>query len=127
MLKTIEKKPLEELVKLRADLDKLIKKRQRTQKKELKKKFQVMAKEQGLTVDEVLGTSSPKKAKKGGKAPIKYKKDENTWAGRGRKPAWVNELIEKGENLDDYLVEEEGLELNLDFGEDLEGQETKNG
>ncbi len=36
MLKTLEKKPLEELVKLRADLDKLIKKRQREQKKEAK-------------------------------------------------------------------------------------------
>lgn len=126
MLKTIANKPLEELIKLRADLDKLITKRQRDKKRELKKQFKAMAKEQGLSVDEILTpNSSPKAPKKGGKAPIKYKKGDDTWAGRGRKPAWVNELLEKGENLADYLVEEEFV-LDL-AGEDLEGQETKNG
>ncbi|MCI5168014.1 MAG: H-NS histone family protein [Candidatus Electrothrix sp. GM3_4] len=126
MLKTIANKPLEELIKLRDDLDKLIKKRQREQKKELKKQFKAMAKEQGLSIDEILTpNSSPNAPKKGGKVPIKYKKGGDTWAGRGRNPAWVNDLIKKGGKLEDYLVEEE-LVLDL-AGEDLEGQETKNG
>ena len=109
MLKSIENKPLEELIKLRDDLDKLIEKRQKEQKKELKIKFQEMAKEQGLSIEEIIGGSaSPKKGpKKGIKAPVKYRKGENTWTGRGRKPGWINELIKKGEKLEDYLVEEE--------------------
>lgn len=119
MIKTLEKKPLDELIKLRDDLDKLIVNRQREKKKELKQQFQDMAKKEGLSVDEILTPSSSHKrgVKKGTKTPIKYRKNENTWTGRGRKPGWVNELLESGGDIEKYLVAEEFVE----------GQETRNG
>lgn len=32
-------------------------------------------------------------------------KPENTWAGRGKKPAWLNEKLEAGASLEDFLVD----------------------
>ncbi|MCI5164659.1 MAG: H-NS histone family protein [Candidatus Electrothrix sp. GM3_4] len=125
MIKSIENKPLDELIKLRDDLNKLITKRQREKKKELKQQFQEMAKKEGLSVDDILTPSSSKKGtKKGNKAPIKYEKDGNTWAGRGRKPKWVNELVESGGDIEDYLVTEE---LTVDLSEGIIGDEKGNG
>lgn len=38
--------------------------------------------------------------------PTKYR-DEfgNTWTGRGRKPKWLLQAIERGANIDDFLVQ----------------------
>ena len=42
---------------------------------------------------------------KGQAAPVKYRgPNGETWAGRGMKPVWLREAIERGANLDDYLV-----------------------
>lgn len=122
MIKSIENKPLDELIQLRDDLDKLITQRQKERKKELKQQFYDMAQKEGLSVDEILDLNSPKKGpRKGSKAPVKYEKDGNTWTGRGRKPKWVNELIESGGEIEEYLVAEE---MTVDL---VDGQETQNG
>ena len=32
-------------------------------------------------------------------------KPENTWAGRGKKPTWLNEKLESGAKLEDFLID----------------------
>ena len=42
------------------------------------------------------------------KVPPKYRHPENSkllWAGRGNKPLWVRECLEKGLTMDDLLIE----------------------
>jgi DNA-binding protein H-NS len=36
--------------------------------------------------------------------PAKYKKGNDTWSGRGRKPRWLEEHLAKGGKLDDLLI-----------------------
>mgnify|MGYP000122617015 CR=1 FL=1 len=105
MNKELEKKSIEELVALRDEINELIAQKQKEKKSELRRQFQEMAERAGLSLDDVL---SPKKCYR--KAKIKYRKDSNTWTGRGRKPAWVVELLEQGGKLEDCLVEEKGEE-----------------
>ena len=42
-----------------------------------------------------------------GKMAPKYRdphNEVNTWAGRGKKPAWLQKYIEQGQALDDFLI-----------------------
>jgi DNA-binding protein H-NS len=55
-----------------------------------------------LTVDEILAPSPSKERKP---VPVKYRYDGKEWSGRGRKPAWVQDLLAKGGKLEDYLVQ----------------------
>ncbi|TAA74133.1 MAG: nucleoid protein H-NS [Candidatus Electronema aureum] len=101
MNKDFEKKSIEELVILQKEIEELILQKQKEKKAELKKQFQELAEKAGLSLDEILSLKKePKKIK------IKYKKDSNTWSGRGRRPVWVAELVEKGGNIEDFLVKE---------------------
>lgn len=120
MIKSIENKPLDELIKLRDDLDKLIIQRQKERKKELKQQFYEMAQKDGLSVDDILDLEPPKRGRKEVKAPIRYRKESNTWTGKGRKPKWVLELIDGGGDIEDYLIGETG-------GDSVEGIERLNG
>lgn len=36
--------------------------------------------------------------------PVKYKKGDETWSGRGRAPKWVAEFTAKGGKLEELLV-----------------------
>ncbi|MFV2028843.1 H-NS family nucleoid-associated regulatory protein [Neisseria sp. S1] len=53
---------------------------------------------------EQLGLAPSKRAKK--ESTVMYQKGDLTWSGssRGRKPAWVNEVIEAGEDIEKYRV-----------------------
>lgn len=100
-LKDLEKMSVEDLVALRDEIEGLIALKQKEKKAELKKQFQELAEKAGLSLDEILSLKKePKKAK------IKYRKESCTWSGRGRRPAWVVELEEKGGSLEDFLVKE---------------------
>ncbi len=100
-LKDIEKMSVEELVAFRDEIDSLIALKQKEKKAALKKQFQELAEKAGLSLDEILSLKKePKKAK------VKYRKESCTWSGRGRRPAWVVELEEKGGNIEEFLVKE---------------------
>lgn len=48
------------------------------------------------------------KAKMENPSTPKYRdptKPENTWAGRGKKPSWLNEKLESGAKLEDFLID----------------------
>ncbi|MGE0801229.1 MAG: H-NS family nucleoid-associated regulatory protein [Lautropia sp.] len=37
-------------------------------------------------------------------APVKYRDGDNTWAGRGKRPAWLTERLAAGAKLEDFAV-----------------------
>ena len=44
------------------------------------------------------------------KVPAKYANPTDpvqTWTGRGRKPAWVNDFLTSGKTLDDLMIKQE--------------------
>jgi DNA-binding protein H-NS len=93
-----------ELVALKSDVENEIKRRESEEKTKAKKQIIELAKAYGLSVEEVLG-------KVGGavRKPVeaKYRHPENaelTWTGRGRKPVWVQELLNAGKTLEDLAI-----------------------
>ena len=95
--------------------------RDQKKKKIAEEKIKAIAKEAGLTVilDDADRLQKRKVgSKNGAKARVKYhdKQTDNTWGGRGLKPAWIKALIAEGKDLKDYLTD--------DFRLDSEEKET---
>jgi DNA-binding protein H-NS len=86
---SLDKMSYSELAALRTRIDGLMVEKQSAERAALRQKLSDMAKEHGLSLDEVLG----KGRRKGkGSVAIKYrdpKNPENTWTGRGRMPRWM--------------------------------------
>jgi DNA-binding protein H-NS len=104
-LKTI---PLEELLKLKPNLDKAIEDLQKDKKAELIKNLLVEAKANGISLDEFKELTTAIDTKTSNKKNAKYrniKDDTQTWSGHGKKPKWVNEWLSDGNKLDDLLIE----------------------
>lgn len=114
---------LTELRRLQTKVETEIKRRSDTARRDLIKRMQKMVAEQGLTLDEVLGsvsgtsekaTSKPAKAAKIKKATkpakvsvIKYRNPANPdqgWSGRGRKPQWALDWLAQGKSMDELEV-----------------------
>jgi DNA-binding protein H-NS len=65
-----------------------------------------IAQSAGLSVDDILATKAPKRAKSA-PVPAKYRNPDDatqTWSGRGRQPLWVKALREAGKSLADLAV-----------------------
>ena len=76
----------EQIAKLEAEIVEV----EKAAKIELLAKFQAMAGQSGLTLDDVLG-----KPKRNGKVKpaVQYRhKSGETWTGRGRRPAWCRDM-----------------------------------
>lgn len=96
-----------ELSRFYKEIEGEIKTRKEGEKKKVREKMRELAASIGMTVEEVVGTKAEKKTK--GKVPLapKYRNPENpeqTWIGRGQRPAWLKEALKKGMKL-------EGLEI----------------
>ena len=101
----LENMEMEELKKLRKDIDKAIDTYEQRQKAEARKELEEHAKALGFRLEELVSDKSTKKTKK----PVapKYQHPENpslTWSGRGRKPKFVLEHLDNGGSLDDLLI-----------------------
>ena len=81
----------------------------------VKKEILEVAKKLNLTLhiengnDLTAKTEPSKNNTKPTKMEPKYRNPENdkqTWAGHGRKPDWLNEQINSGKELDDFLIEQ---------------------
>jgi DNA-binding protein H-NS len=100
----LDKMSYAELAELRNQVDRTMVEKQNAERVALRQKLADMAKQHGLTLDEVLG-----KARKGkGSVAPKYrdpKNPENTWTGRGRMPLWMVAAT-KGNKAkkDDFLI-----------------------
>ena len=73
-----------------------------------------LAAKHGLTVDEVMATGGKKRRRRGSgsaapgpKSAPKYRNPKDpakTWTGKGRKPGWIVEGLEKGKKLEDFAI-----------------------
>ena len=68
---------------------------------ELRERFTKEAEAAGFTLAEVIGVSSKKTR---AKPAAKYRDPRNpgkTWSGRGKKPVWLQELLDQGKTLEE--------------------------
>lgn len=114
-----------QLKQLRARIEKEIAKQESAGKASVLKKLQKLAKEHGLTLDDVLGGTAQVKPKKSvskapavSKAPlpVKYRhpsKQDLAWSGRGRRPQWVEAWLANGGALDALMTSAQKYEKKL--------------
>lgn len=98
-----------ELKQLSKDVEKAIKVAAETERKAALSAARIAAQEHGFELDELLGDAGATKAKgkSGAKNPPKYRNPENpeqTWSGRGRRPAWIAEAEATGKSLEDMAI-----------------------
>lgn len=65
----------------------------------------------GMSVEELLGLQAGKAARKGPKekkaVAVKYRNPKDhtqTWSGRGKSPRWLQEILNQGGKLENFLV-----------------------
>lgn len=73
-----------------------------------------LAAKHGLTVEDVLANGGRKRRRRGTgpvatgpKSAPKYRNPKDpskTWTGKGRKPGWIAEALEKGKKLEDFAI-----------------------
>jgi len=101
----LEKMSLDDLKKLRGDVEKAIKSFETRQRKEARKALEKVAKDYGLSLDDVVGGG--KSSKRTSKAAPQYRNPANpdeTWSGRGRQPGWYKEALAAGKSKDDMKI-----------------------
>ncbi|KGM48819.1 H-NS family nucleoid-associated regulatory protein [Pseudooceanicola atlanticus] len=94
---------LDELKKLRKDVDAAIKSFEDRKKKAALAELEAKAAELGFNLSDLTGAAA-----KGRKVnPPKYRHPENpetTWSGRGRQPDWFKEALAAGTKPEDMLI-----------------------
>ena len=100
----VETMSLKELKSLQKDLAKAISTFEDRQKSDARSKLEVIAKEMGYSLAELVGTEvKPARAP----AAAKYRHPENaalTWSGRGRQPLWFVAALDAGKSPEDLAV-----------------------
>jgi DNA-binding protein H-NS len=99
----LDKMSYAELVDLRTQVDRAMANAQAAEKETLRQKLIEMAKQSGLSLDDVVGRG---RKGKGSVAP-KYrdrKNPANNRTGRGRMPRWMVEATEGKAKRDDFLI-----------------------
>lgn len=94
---------VEQLEALAKDAQAKIKQKQAQGLKEAYLQFKEIAKANGSTIEEILkvGKKAQKESRVAYRDPANPK---NVWAGRGRKPSWLEEALKAGKKLEDYAV-----------------------
>ena len=94
---------LDELKRLKKDLDKAIANYDDRRKAEARRDLEEKAREYGFSLSELADVKTTKRA---ALAP-KYRNPSNpeqTWSGRGRQPTWFREAIQAGTEPDDLKI-----------------------
>jgi len=83
-----------------------IAKKEKAKVVEARAKIAEIADEYGVSLDDLMKSAAKGRAVRAKAAP-KYrnpKDSSQTWAGRGRKPAWLEAELKKGSKLDSFLI-----------------------
>lgn len=94
---------LKEMRDLRAKLDRAINSYEDRKRREALAAVEEAARTHGFNLSDLTG-GKPSRA---GTVPPKYANPSDptmTWTGRGRKPRWVQESLDKGKQLEDLLI-----------------------
>ena len=82
-----------------------IKKRQHDEMADARAKILAIAQDVGVSLDELINSSLPKKTKKAVAVQFRFEDDsKKQWTGRGRQPNWVKEWVAAGKSLDEIRV-----------------------
>jgi DNA-binding protein H-NS len=98
---------MDELAQIQKEIESLQKKAEEIvslKKTEIIEEIKDKIKAYGLTAKDLGLSSSERDGNKGLLVPIKYRKDKNTWTGRGKKPRWVVDHLAQGGTMEDLLV-----------------------
>jgi DNA-binding protein H-NS len=99
---------LSELKGLQHDVERTIQERQQQEVLKAREQIFAIAKDAGVSVEELLGNAGTKTKKANGKkVEPKYqnpKDTSQTWTGRGRQPRWMAEAIANGKKPDEFLM-----------------------
>jgi DNA-binding protein H-NS len=105
MARAIEKMSLEELQAHQKEVDAAIKGYEKKRKADALAAVRDVAKQQGYTLEELLGGRSTTKSTTKGVAKYANPADPNqTWTGRGRQPAWVKQALAEGKDLSSMAI-----------------------
>ena len=98
---------MEDLKRLRADVDEAISTSEDRRRAAALAAAQEVARQHGLELSDLMKGSKSKKAATS-IAPKYMNPADNsqTWTGRGRKPRWVEEALAAGGSIDDFLISE---------------------
>jgi len=99
----LSKMSLDELKQLQKKVANRIKAVDRKEKKKVLAKMQELAADAGMTPSEVAAHFGGSRSK----GTPKYHNPDNpgqTWTGKGRRPGWLQALIDQGGSLEDYEV-----------------------
>ncbi len=69
---------------------------------DVRAKMEALAEASHMSIEELQALLGQKKKK-----PPKYRNPDNanlTWVGSGRKPSWLQKLMEDGHNIDEFLI-----------------------
>ena len=104
----IDKLKTEEIQTLIKELEQELENRMESEKKALADEIRTRAEALGIPVRDLMNLVNDKSRKKPGAVQAKYANPDNpseTWAGRGRKPRWVDDQLKNGKTLDDLLID----------------------
>ncbi|SFQ25136.1 H-NS histone family protein [Tranquillimonas alkanivorans] len=94
----------DELQTLRKQVDKALADYDVRRKKEARAEAEQIAAKYGFSLSE-LAEGAPPKARR--KNPPKYQNPEDpsqTWTGRGRRPQWLQDALDQGRQVEDFLI-----------------------
>ncbi len=95
---------LDELQALRLQIDRELTARKELRRNETLSQLRTVAKKAGFSLEELVRET---KKKTRPSAPVKYRdpaNPSNTWAGRGRKPKWLEAALKRGEMIESFAV-----------------------
>lgn len=98
---------LTQLQELQQRIPAEIKRREESEKQAFLEEVRALAKSRGLSFDEVLSKARKASPRAGGTVKAKYQHPTNPslqWTGRGRKPLWVQELLNQGRTLESITI-----------------------
>ena len=93
-----------ELQELSRDIDKEVKRREIEEKRKVLAQVKELAASVGMTVEEILEAGGAQKKTKGQPKYCNPDDPEQTWTGRGKRPAWFNQALESGKSLEDLMI-----------------------
>jgi len=103
----LDKLSIKELNTLLKDAEKQIETRKKTELKTVRKQVKEFIKENGYTPADIFPALKASKTSATKKVAPKYqnpKDADQTWTGRGRKPKWVEEQLNKGKKLTSLMI-----------------------
>lgn len=98
---------LHELAEFVQKAEKALAEKMKSERRNVLLQIKELADSIGVTVTIHEDGNKSTSSRKGSKVPAKYRNPSNpdqTWSGRGVKPVWLREQLEKGRKTDDFLI-----------------------